>query len=146
MRKVADKVLFPTLKSSHYERVEILKGNPVTCAVYKHRTRAESSDSCADQHLDFAVLISSVAANSSQSSKLYFSQPSLDFRKGETRSLFVFKNMHCLTYGSSLKEPSKKGLARNLDPEGGPNEWRWKQEDLELSLIDYNGKQKLSTP
>ena len=142
MRKVADVVLFPALERSPYERVRVLKGNSSTCAVYKYRARAEMSDSCTDQHFHFAILMSSVAADSSQSSKLYFGQPSLDFRKGETRSLFIFKNMRCLTYTSSLKKPSEKDLVRHSDPEGKPNESRWNKEDLELSLMGYNGKQK----
>lgn len=73
---------------------------------------------------------------------MYFGLQHLDFQQDKVHDLFILKNMHCLKYASSVVKSSEKDLLRHLDPEGGPDGWDWMTEDLELSLIDYDGKQR----
>lgn len=141
IQRVADVLLYPTLENSHYEQHGTATGNPTTSTlrVYKHPAGAVPSNLCADQHPEFAILISSNAADSTRSSKLYFGRPCLDFQQDKRHDLLILNDMRCLNYESSLKKPSEKDLLRHMDPEGGPDMWDLMTEDLKISLIDYEG-------
>lgn len=146
IQRVADVLLYPTLENSHYEQHGTATGNPTTSTlrVYKHPAGAVPSNLCADQHPEFAILISSNAADSTRSSKLYFGRPCLDFQQDKRHDLLILNDMRCLNYESSLKKPSEKDLLRHMDPEGGPDMWDLMTEDLKISLVDYEGRSKFN--
>lgn len=143
---VVDVLLYPTLEHSHYEQHPVVTPNSTieTLRVYKHRTGANSADTCLEKkHPRFAILVSSHAAESIRSSKLYFDRPYLDLQRDKVQNLLIFKEIRCLRYMSSLEKYSEKDVLRQLDPEGGPDEWDWTTEDLGLSPINHEGMQKL---
>lgn len=145
IRGVVDVLLYPTLEHSHYEQHPVVTPNSTieTLRVYKHRTGAKSADMCLEEHPKFAILVSSNAAESIRSSKLYFGRPNLDFQLDKVQNLLIFKEMRCLRYISSLEKYSEKDVLRHLDPEGGPEKWDWTTEDLGLSPINHEGMQTL---
>ena len=139
---MVDVLLHPTLEKSHYDQNETIIGSSRidTLSVYNHRTGADASNLCADQHPKFAILISSSTADSSRSSKLFFDRPYLDFQLDEVNKRLILKNMRCLDYSSSFWKSSENDFLRHLDPEGRPDKWDWVTEDLELSLVNYEGR------
>lgn len=141
--KVVDILLYPDLEHSHYEQNQVITPNSTidTLRVYKHRTCADSGDTCLQGHPEFAILVSSNAADPTRSSKLYFNRSCLDFEMDKLQDLLIFKKMRCLHYISSLEKSSENDIKRQLDPEGRPDEWDWTTEDLELSPSNHEGMQ-----
>lgn len=142
IQRVADVLLYPTFENSHYEQHGTATGNSTrsTLRVYKHPAGVVSPNMCASQHPEFAILVSSNAADSVQSSKLYFGRRCLDFQQDKMHDLLILKDMRCLNYKSSFTKPSEKDFWRHLNPEGGPDSWDLVSEDLELSLFDDEGR------
>ena len=142
---MAEVLLYPTLKNSDYEQNPVVTESSIidTLRVYKQRTGGESAHRCADEHPDFALLVSSNAVDSTRYSKLYMG-PCLDFRLDNVHDLLILKQIRCLNYASSLEKPSKKDILRHLNAEGGPDRWDCKtEEDLELSPAHHDGKHEL---
>ena len=132
---MAELLLYPTLGYLHYEQNLVVSGSSVvdTLRIYKH----------ADEHTDFAILVSSKLNDATRCSKMYMGRPYLDFRLDKVHSLLIFKEMTYLDYSSSLRKGSKNDILRHLrhlNPEGGPDRWNWKSEDLELSPNDHKGR------
>ena len=142
---MAEVLLCPSLEYSHYEQNPVVTGSSIidTIRLYKHRTGGESSHRCADEHPDFAILVSSNSTDSTRYSKLYMGQPCVDFRLDNVHDLSIFKKMRCLNYSSSLEKSSKNDILRHLNPEGGPDRLDWTIEDLELSPISHEGRHEL---
>ena len=92
-----------------------------------------------DQHPKFAILVTYTTGDSNHS-RFYFGQPCLDFQIYRAEGRIAFTEMRCLNYTLSLQKSSKKDLVKFLDPEGGPNQWDWRTENLELHLGNHNGK------
>ena len=139
-------LLYPTLKNSDYEQNPVVTGSSIidTLRVYKQRTGGESAHRYADEHPDFALLVSSNATDSTRYSKLYMG-PCLDFQLDNVYNLLILKRIRCMDYASSLEKPSEKDILRHLSPEGGPDRWdcRTEPEDLELSPAQHEGKHEL---
>ena len=115
-----------------------------TLTVYTHGHNAECCTSNADQHPQSAILVPYTAGESSYS-RLYFSQPCLDFQLYKAEDRIIFKDMHCLNYTQSLQKCSKKDLLKYLDPEGGSDQYHWRTEDLEFCLVNHECKSRLRT-
>ena len=129
---MAELLLYPTLGYLHYEQNPVVSGSSVidTLRVYKH----------ADEQTDFAILVSSKLNDATRSSKMYMGRPYLDFRLDKVHGLLIFKEMTYLDYSSSLVKASENDLLRHLNPEGEPDRWDWKAEDLELSPNNHRGR------
>lgn len=145
IQMVAEALLFPTLEYSHYEQNQVLTGSSTvdTLRVYKHHTGGESAHKGADEWSDFAILVSSNYTDSTRCSRIYIGRSCLDFQRDKVQGLLIFKKMRCLNYLSSLEKPSEKDILRHLNPEGGPDRWDWKIEDLELSPTNHKGRHEL---
>jgi len=107
--------------------------------VYKHRTDLKPSNVCSAE-TEFAILITSTAANLTRSSKLYSGSPSLDFHIDQALDSLNFNGMQCLSYKSSLEKPSPKDLLRRMHPEGRPDILCWQPSPAFTFLpIQYGG-------
>ena len=142
---MAEVLLYPTLGNWHYEQNPVVTGNSKidSLRVYKHHTGGESTHRSADEHADFAILVSSNSTDSTRYSRLYMGSSCLDLQLDEADDTLIFKKMHCLDYLSSLVRFSRKDIERHLNPEGGPDRWDWKIEDLELSPTVHEGRHEL---
>ena len=142
---MAEVLLYPTLEYWHYEQNPVFTGSLKidTLRVYKHRTDGESTHKCADKHADFAILVSSNPTDSTRYSSLYMGPSCLGLRLDEAHDTLIFKKMRCLDYSSSLVRGSRRDIERHLDPEGAPDRWSWKDEDLELSPSVHKGRPKV---
>ena len=135
-------LLYPTLEYWHYEQNPVVTGSSKidTLRVYKHRTGGEPTLRCADEHIDFAILVSSNPTDSASYSKLYMVPPCLDFRLDEVHDILIFRKLLCLDYSSSLVKGSRNDILRHLSLEGEPDGWGWKTEDLEVSPNTHRGR------
>ena len=142
---MAEALLYPTLEYLHYEKNPIVTRSSTidTLRVYKYRPSGNSRHRRADEHSDFAILLSSNSTDSTRCSKLYMGQPCLDFRLDKVHNLMIFKKMHCPNYSLSLEKYSENDILRHMDPEGRPDRGDWKPEDLELSLNNHKGRHEL---
>ena len=142
---MAEVLLYPKLEYWHYEQNPVFTGSSKidSLRVYKRRTDGESTHRCADEHADFAILVSSNTTDSARYSKLYMGRPCLDFRQDDVHDLLTFKKMRCLDYSSSLVKGSTKDILRHMNSEGGPDRWDWTAEDLKLSPSIHEGRHKL---
>ena len=145
IQNVAEVLLYPRLAYWHYEQIPVVTGilKIDTLRVYKHRTGGGCTHRCADEHTNFAILVSANSTESTRCSKLYIGRSCLDFRRDEVQHLLIFKKMRCLDYSSSLVKGSENDVLRHLNPEGGPDRWGWKTEDLELSPSVHKGRHEL---
>ncbi len=138
-------LLYPTLEYMHYEQNPIVTRSSTidTLRVYRYRPSGDSGPRRADEHSDFAILVSSDSTSSIRCSKLYMGQPCLDFRLDKVHDLLIFKKMHSLSYSRSLEKYSENDILRHMDPEGGSDRGDWKPEDLELSPTNHKGRHEL---
>ena len=145
IQNVAEVLLYPRLAYWHYEQIPIVRGSLKidTLRVYKHSTSGECTHRCADEDTNLAILVSSNSTDSTRCSKLYMGRPCLDFRLDEVQHLLIFKKMRCLDYSSSLAKGSENDALRHSNPEGRPDRWDWKSEDLELSPTIHKGRHEL---
>lgn len=144
--EVANVLLYPTLKQSHYDQIQRWTGSSTitTFMVYKHRASAESCTMSADEHPEFIILTTSISADSTRYSELYFGLQCLDFQLHKSENRIIFMDMRRLNYTLSWRKGSRNDLKRQLSTEGGPDGCGWKIENLELRLNDHEGEQRLS--
>lgn len=141
IRDFVDALLYPTLRRSNYELISSLSESSRADKIrlYKHPTCVHSSNALVDWNPEFAILISSTAAGSARSSRLYFGRSCLDFRIDKAKDSLVLSDMRCLDYTSNLEKPAENDLYRNLDPEGKPDMCIW-----QTLSVNYEGRHRKS--